>query len=302
MSTETIERTFTVDGPAQLKVENIAGLVTIQPGATGTIQVTATKHTDKGDPEKTRVEIEQADDGSVRVATKYNSIGWTRRSRPCKVDYAIIVPEKCSVKASSISGKVEIHGLEGKFKLKSVSGAMNLKSLTGKMQLTSVSGKISASELDGPIEAENVSGKIAIQDSQIASISGKTVSGDFKIESPLISGPYSFSTVSGRVTLVVPGDTHCTITQSGISGSIKSNLPVTQRKRSPGNEYVEVQGGGTAISFNSISGQVRLLSPDAPEVEPAVSTTPAKNQLEILQAIESGELSVDEALKEMNAS
>ncbi|MBN1666158.1 MAG: DUF4097 family beta strand repeat protein [Anaerolineales bacterium] len=314
MSTEIIERIFTVAGSASLKVANIAGQVTIRPGQDGVIQVTATKHIGKGDPEKTKVEIEQAEDGSVQVKTHYESIGWARHIRPCIVDYDIQVPVQCSVKASNVSSNLSAHGLEGTFYLKSVSGIMELQQLSGEMELSSVSGKIKASELRGDLKFESVSGKVDIQASNIPTVYGKSVSGDFKLESPLGTGPYEFKSVSGRVTLIVPGDTRATLSQHGISGAVKTNLPVTSRTRGQGRELVEVQNGGTTIALNSVSGVVRLLSPDAPEdtleSEPVsesqtAQSTPEKpaalSQMEILEAIERGELSVADALQKMNA-
>ena len=44
MSQETIEQTFEVPTPAQLKLENVRGSVVIQPGEDDQIQVTAVKH------------------------------------------------------------------------------------------------------------------------------------------------------------------------------------------------------------------------------------------------------------------
>lgn len=310
MSIETIERTFTVEGPAKLKVTNISGRVTIRPGQDGIIQVTATKHTDKGNPEKTNIEIEQAEDGSVAVITHYDSAGWSFKTRPCVVDYEIVVPQQCSLKASNVSSNLSARGLSGTFRLKSVSGLLELEQLKGEMDLTSVSGKILARDLSGDLKFENVSGKIEISNSEIPTVIGKSVSGDFKMESALGEGPYTFKSVSGRVTLLVPGDTRATLSQSGISGSIKTNLPVTSRQRMKGAEKVEVQQGGTAISLNSVSGSVHLLSPDIPEnlptdqmEKPSDSPRPqtGPSQLQILEALERGEMSVEEALEKMNA-
>ncbi len=91
MSVETIEKTFDCPDSPHLTLSNIRGSVKIQPGDNGAIAVTAAIHNDSGDQENTRIEISQADDGSVKIYTRYDHMGFrfNRKWYPCKVDYEV---------------------------------------------------------------------------------------------------------------------------------------------------------------------------------------------------------------------
>ena len=143
------------------------------------------------------------------------------------------------------------------------------------------------------------------------------------IDTPLTEGPYEFKSVSGSVSLITPEDTSCTIYMKSVSGPTKINLPVTDRSgASKQKQIIEVAGGGPEVRMKSVSGVLKIgsdsklnnethsqqeevkndLQSDAVEaVDPQAETElPSKTQMEILQEIENGELSVDEALKQLN--
>jgi hypothetical protein len=110
-----------------------------------------------------------------------------------------------------------------------------------------------------------------------------------------------------------------------VSGKAKINLPVTSRLGARNKQVIEIAGGGPEVSMKSVSGILKVGSPNyvKPETESAQTevefdtpigeaTTPesgnptvqlaksSKTQMQILREIEKGEISVDEALKQMN--
>jgi DUF4097 and DUF4098 domain-containing protein YvlB len=315
MSTETFEQTFSVDTPAQLKVGNVRGTVDIRPGEEGIIEVTAVKH---GNNDRTQIIIEQQDDGTVVAEAKYeNSIAnWFGLIKPNRVDFTIRVPKACSVKVNCVSSQAVIDGLEGDIDANAVSGKMQLSNLSGNFDFSSVSGKITADRISGPLQLNNVSGKVHISESQISTMIGKTVSGHVTVETPLTEGPYDFKSVSGNVSVITPEDTACTIRIKSVSGSAKVNLPVTSKSGTRNKQVVEVAGGGPEVSVKSVSGILKIGSPnyvkpevlqpemevDHPKAEVQIANPKSqeKSQIQILQEIESGEISVEEALEQLN--
>jgi DUF4097 and DUF4098 domain-containing protein YvlB len=318
MSIETFENTFEVKAPARLRVSNVRGHVDVQPGEEGIISVTAVKHQGSGSNGKTQIFVGQESDGLVVAEAKYeNSItNLFGMIKPSKVDFTIRVPQACSVKINCVSSSATICGLEGDFEVQGVSGDINLANLNGNFNFSNVSGKIAAKHLDGPLEMNNVSGKVQITESQIPKMIGKTVSGSATIETPLTDGPYEFKSVSGNMSVVTPEDTSCTVYIKSVSGKAKINLPVTGRSGIHNKQVIEVAGGGPEISMKSVSGILKVGSPNYVKSDesqlkegavfsPAVvkPTNPApqpKSQMQILQEIENGEISVDEALELMN--
>jgi hypothetical protein len=301
MSQETIERTFEVAQPARVKVSNICGSVDIQPGADGVVKITAVKHLDSGDADRTRIEIEQAPDGRVTVKTHFDhdhGLEWLRGSRPCKVAYTLLVPVTSHLQTKTVSGTANVRGLQGEVEVKSVSGDVELADLTGKVELEVVSGDASLARIKGELNAEAVSGRVDIRESDCSSVKASTVSGNIKLETPLGSGPYDFRSVSGAVHLTVPGETGCHVRMSSISGRIHTTMPVTALSSNHGHQTAEVQGGGVGISVNTVSGGFSL--EHTGEVKPVKPQKTPADRKAVLEKIASGQITVEDALAELS--
>jgi DUF4097 and DUF4098 domain-containing protein YvlB len=320
MSTETIENTFNVTTPANLKLSNIRGSVTVQTGDEGVISVTALKHLNSGNGDKTTIEMSQGDDGTVSVKTRFPDIalGFLRSSKVCKVDYIARVPKSCSLKLSCVSSDATVEGLEGKQRLSTVSGSMDLNGLTGELDINAVSGDIKGVKLSGPLELDTVSGDVILKDASLPSADCSTVSGDVDIQTSLGDGPYKFNSVSGDVNLIVPADAQCSATVSSISGSVVSKLPKTSEIRKAGTHRVEIQGGGARVKLNSVSGDLRIgpskdvkieaqtveseVEPQVePLEEPQEESSPKPTRADILDKIERGEISVEEGIEALRS-
>ena len=309
MSQETNEYSFEVESPSHLRVSNIRGSVDVKPGDEGVITVVAVKHLDSGDADETEIVVKQLDDGQVVVETRYqkSGLGWLGVNRPCKVDYVIRTPVACSVKMGCVSSEASIQGLEGEFVFTTVSGSMALKELSGPVKFSNVSGKVAAEEIVGPLKMDTVSGQVRVAKSQLPSVNGSTVSGHVTLQTPLTEGPYKFNSVSGHLTLVTPEDTGCNVQISSLSGSAKVGLPVTSRTGGRSRQRIEVGGGGPEVQIKSVSGYLRLVdSEDQVKVrqvsrEKVEPSPPKESQMDILDKIDRGELSVEEALQKLNA-
>lgn len=324
MSDDTIKKTFQVTAPARLSISNIRGSVLVQPGDPGVIEVVAIKH-GNFDSGRYTVEMNQDSDGSVRIETRSDDSFISFLSHPPKVDYSLRVPQGIHLDASCVSSSLNISNLEGTFRCKTISGDMQLASLTGPFKLNTVSGDISGSHLTGVLELGTVSGRVRLLESAFPTAEGSAVSGDLTLQTPISDGPYQFSSVSGSVRLVVPADTHCNAELNSVSGSIRSSLPVTTVHYGHGSKVTQISGGGTSVRLKSVSGnlsfevegvpatQVQTTSSSAEPIPPAspplvspMPPTPSSppppaplSTAEILQRIERGELTVDEAIKLM---
>lgn len=308
MSQETIERRFETGTPAHLKLGNIRGQIDIRAGESGVIHVTAVKHLNSGNSDLTQVVIEQNETGKVTVKTEYpnSANNWFGLNKPCKVDYSVQVPPECHLKVNGVSCNIAIQGIQGKMQVHSVSGSLALGELTGNLQAKTVSGAIKANQLAGELDANTVSGSIQVTASQIPSACFNTVSGSMILESPLGAGPYSFKSVSGGATLVVPADTACSARFHSVSGRMRTSLPITKDKRRGARGELEIQGGGTEVYHHSVSGSFKIVTSENEPIHeifhtPPVTAAQPKDQMAILKQIETGQISVDEALKELNA-
>ena len=307
MSQEIIEHSFDVGKPARLTLGNIRGMIDLQAGQDGMISIKAVKHLTSGDENNTDIQIKQEEDGQVIVKTEYmNSIGNLFGLRkPIKVDYTVQLPKECEIKVSGVSCPISVQGLGGNIDINSVSGKLTLNQLSGILKLNAVSGAIDGQNLSGEVDANNVSGRIRIIDSNFINAHIKTVSGKMVIQTPINEGPYLFKGVSGNLSLIVPKDSNCTANIKSVSGRLRTSLSITKDKRINSRGFVEIANGGPEVTYKSVSGSMRIVTSEKEEVVerilPEKSVEQEKDKIAILQKIERGEISVDEALEELNA-
>jgi hypothetical protein len=310
MADETIERSFPVSARAYLKLGNIRGTVKIQPGDDDQITVSAVKHLDSGRAEDTLIEIKQDEEGRVIVKTRYSLDvfgGILNTRRPCKVDYDVRVPHACMLKISVVSSTALVQGISGEIDLKTVSGSMTIEDVSGELEISSVSGDVVGKVLAGPtLRINTVSGDVDLKQADFPAIEGKTVSGDLCFETPLGDGPYDFNSVSGDILLVVPPETRCTMKVRGISGRIKSMLPLTADQRRNSSHYAELMGGGVTVNLNTVSGDLILKDAQGSHVKtdnglPSELNYTKPTHGEILEKIERGEISVDEGVQALRS-
>ena len=296
MNTETSEFSFNVSSPAKIKLDNISGSVKIEPGEDGIIHVMAIKHQGHGDTDKTRIECVQTEDGTVSISTKFSDFGWNFLfgSQVCDVEYVVKAPAQCSLIVNGVSNSLNVSGFEGAFKFKTVSGDLRLNSLIGPLKIDSVSGDIQGENLSGSIQLNSVSGDIHLRESKLNSADAKTVSGDVSLQINLSEGPYKFNTVSGDIRLVVPGSTNCQVEMKSVSGDFSTNLPVNQSTYTHGNHLARVGSGGVEVTLKSVSGDLLL------EGEGDIPQATEKKTIDILSKVESGEISVEDALSLLN--
>jgi hypothetical protein len=304
MTQEQTTQDFSVPEPARIIVENIRGSVDIQSVDESNISVTAIKHLDTGDAERTEISIAQDTDETVTVKTRYLPKAWYLfpRRQPCKVDYIIRVPSACSLEVSGVSNSVTISGVDGNAAINTVSGPLDLGKLHGHLKITSVSGDIKGELLSGRLKLKTVSGDVELVESSFGEINGATVSGDLTIQTQL-TGAYDFDSVSGDVCLIVAPDSNCSVKVSSVSGKFVTALPSSKTQHRRGERSYEIGTGTARLHFKSISGDLSItLADSAPAILPdEIESDAQEKRIKLLERIDKGELSVGEALQELGA-
>jgi len=275
---EMVEKNFKVASPANLNLSNIRGSVEILPGEEGMIYITATKDANSGDAKRTEIEFSQEADGTVKVATRFpeGAWSWLFGSFPCRVDYVVKAPRKCSLKINGVSCETLAEGFEGEFSFQTVSGGMTLRSLSGQIKvntvsgdlelaeligdlnLKTISGKVTGKRIQGSVHLDTVSGKVSLDESNLNFVEASTVSGGMRYQTAFGEGPYRFNSVSGDVAFLVPPETRCSAELRTISGRLSTKIPATSTSRQNGSQTVEIQGGGVKVLLRSVSGNLSL--------------------------------------------
>jgi hypothetical protein len=163
-----------------------------------------------------------------------------------------------------------------------------------------------------------VSGDLSLIGPMITALRANTVSGDIEVEGQLApSGDYRLETVSGDATFGLVGGAVFEV--RGIASDVSSDLDHRIEGRQD-RRRVTVGSGGPTVLFNSMSGDLsinrprrldRLVpqppaapAPPAPPAAAAPSAQPpsADEQLAILQALERGEIDVEEANRRLTGA
>jgi DUF4097 and DUF4098 domain-containing protein YvlB len=232
------------------------------------------------------------------------------------VEYTIKVPAACAVSAKTVNGSLAVTGLTHRTEVKAVNGAVILKGMSGQIEAATTNGQLVAEDVSGDAELSNGNGALELRNARLTRLAAETINGSLHGNMTVSENSrYELETVNGSCQLALPPDSRCTIRMRAVNGSVKCDLPyneISSIKR-PGSRRWEaaINGGGSAtIEFKTVNGSLHIGSSEGSVSAHADGETPSDSRvnadeatesrtMDILRAIERGELTVDEALKQM---
>ena len=248
-------------------------------------------------------------------------VGMRLFSRGSGADLQIEVPHGANVAVDTGSADIGASDLSGVKAFRTASGEVSLNRLAGRVDVETVSGEI---EIDGsaPVDMalKSVSGDISVRVPSIRRLDLGTTSGDIRLDAELTgNGPFAIRSISGDATIV--GRAGFRVEAETITGDLSSDQP-SKRESHPGRKVLIVGRPGPTLTFRSVSGDLHVAEPrdaaprsvEAPAAEETVNDTPAKEseqpevpdvqegddkRLDILRALERGEITVAEATDQL---
>jgi hypothetical protein len=233
-----------------------------------------------------------------------------------KADASVVaeVPGQASVSCAGVSAELIATGLIGDQEYRTVSGDLVLSEAAGSIRVSAVSGDVTLRGV-GPValRANTVSGDVSAFVPRFESARLVTVSGDIELEGKLADGgDHRIETVSGDLSLGSVGGMLLEV--RGLSTDVDITLPHRAEGTRDRRQFV-IGEGGPRIVFSSMSGDANVgrarrmggddrgSSVPVPPSPPAPPAAPAPlaeaDQLEILRALEAGEIDVDEAARRL---
>lgn len=241
-----------------------------------------------------------------------------------------------TVMIQTASGDVRTHALSGNVRVQSASGDVSIERGEGEIGIQTASGDATLDQISGTLEATTASGDCLVRSSALSTCRAKTASGDLNVTTPLApDGEYEFSTVSGDLLLNVPQETRMTVSMKTVSGDLSCALPATTTEGGRRNRTLAVNGGGVPVRVKSVSGDCTIRAANSnlpplpaaaplraaapPPPQPAAPAMPSESPrpampppppesaaedgftetLAVLQAVERGELTIDEAMEKL---
>jgi hypothetical protein len=215
------------------------------------------------------------------------------------------VPTAAQMQLMAVSSEVDVIDLRGEQRYRSVSGDLSINNSGGSVRLETVSGDATI-RADEPlaVQAQSVSGDLNITATTLRSLKANTVSGDIQLEAELAGdGDFRAETVSGDLSVGLVGS--ATFEIHGLSTDVSSELDHRLEGQIDRRRLI-IGSGGPRLLFNSMSGDVnvrrpRRISERRAAAQPAPVSTPGEqeSQLEVLRALERGEIDVDEATRRL---
>jgi DUF4097 and DUF4098 domain-containing protein YvlB len=229
------------------------------------------------------------------------------------VEYDITVPRECELNIKAVSADVMAAGTRRGARVQTVSGDVRIEEIAGTASLTTVSGDVVASRLVGTLTLHTTSGDARIEDASLRDFNLHSVSGDFSIETPLVSGEHYYAhTVSGDLLLAVPDGTGVTVQMRSVSGDVTSDFRDAEIIKSGRRHWQgRINGGGANVEMQSVSGDLRItrgsgrapapppVSGDAPPSEARQTEESDAAASSVLALLEQGEIDVEEALSRL---
>jgi DUF4097 and DUF4098 domain-containing protein YvlB len=234
-------------------------------------------------------------------------------------DYVVKVPHNCDLILRTSSGDLTIIGVTGTLFIQSTSGDMDLNDLGGNVLVHSASGDIDIEGLEGKLGVRTASGDVHVENGNLNEVSASTASGDIQLE--LVRLPErecEVKTVSGDLQLGLPADAKVMVEVSTLSGDITCGYPRAQvqySSRSGRNTTLSINGGGPTAHVSSVSGDITIRPVDEEHVgrghtvdlsredgdinEPEGYVDRRQSELDILQALERGEITSQEAMRRL---
>jgi DUF4097 and DUF4098 domain-containing protein YvlB len=233
---ETVEKAFTVDGPAVLDLDADFSDVTVTGGDTDEIAVIARLSLWGSSEEDARqqVDVQMTQEGNrviVRVERPERIYAFVINSRSSHVDFEIRVPSATSLQLVTSSGDLAVRDVAGAAELETSFGSVEVERVDGPVSAWSSSGDITLIGLSnaGDLEVETEFGSLVLRDVAANSLAGRSGSGDVEVDGCVVDGLLDLQTEFGSVTaehvvadrvVARSGSGEIRIEEAGLSGPL----------------------------------------------------------------------------------
>lgn len=280
------------------------------------------------------VEVRGANGGSIRIKAKGESaLPHTphveregnrvifNAPHGSEIDVEAVVPHDCKVTVTTTEGDVEIEDT-GSIEVKTLSGDVTAEDIAGDCTVTTGHADVTVERMTGALTANTINGDVEVTHSKLYSAQLHSVDGEVSLDAALGAGPFTIQTINGDVDLRLPSGQGAEVFFHTANGEFTTHLPTQANKSSKREWQAQVNGGGVRVEITTVNGDLevgeghgvvasdaRRPAPPAPPVPPTpaepamppVESAHDQETTDVLQALERGEISVDEAMERLSS-
>jgi hypothetical protein len=224
-----------------IRIRNLNGEITVGAASGDKVEVTATKHWRRGDPQDVHFDVKKfgANDENVLVCAiwgenttctedRYETRGdrdRRMRNNDVSVEFRVLVPRGVKVGVNTVNGEITVDGA------------------TAEIEARTVNGRVDVTTDGGPVNATTVNGSVRAR-------MGRFDSND----------EMNFSTVNGSVIAEFSGDLSADVDLSTVNGSLRTDYEITLTGRlNPKRLRAHIgRPGGPHIRLSTVNGSVEL--------------------------------------------
>ena len=226
-----------IDKGKRLEVKGVNGDVRAVLSNGAEAVVNAAKHSNRSDPDEVEIKVVESEDGITSCAV-YPPPPRARRENSCEpgdrwhsstedndvvVDFEVQVPAGVVFNGQTVNGEMSAEGLKADVKASTVNGSVRVTTT-------------------GLAEASTVNGSVYVE-------MGRA---DWSDE-------LEFTTVNGKITLIMPSQLSTEVRASTVNGEIESDYPVlVSGKFGPRRMNGKIGNGGRSLSLSTVNGGIRL--------------------------------------------
>ncbi len=325
MTDERIEQVFATGLEAQVSIESVHGAVTVESWDQPQVHVVAIR---RGENARVILEGEgQWVSARTEIDRETGIFGRGNKEAIAEVEYALRVPRATRLTARAVQGPLRISGLRGAIEVSSVHGPVAVSDCEGAVRAEATNGHVELTQVAGQVEVYTANGGIAFRGGHPQSVTAETVNGLISVE-PLASGTdVRARTVNGELALTLAAGVAAELEASGVMlrthfetphqptasgrggwrGVVGDGTPSAHVAYSTVNGTLVVRGDGVAAPPATVAQAAWQPSPPpppppAPPPPPPPQVARPRTNMEILEAVDRGEISVEEAVKLMSGT
>jgi hypothetical protein len=290
--TERFTRTLRIGATGEVDLGNIAGDITVVRGggSDATLEVIKTARGRTVEDAREMLTLVQVDiaerAGRSEVRTRYpdQEMRRNRRNFSVSVAYNLTAPENARVTVNTISGSISVRDIKGELALETISGDVRVanggrvpraKTVSGNVEIseTSIQGAMEAATISGTLtlrkvqaqrlDLGTVSGDVVIQDVASERVHAQSISGEVQLLGALHPGArYDLGSHSGQIRVIVSGGVGFDLEASSFSGSVRSDVPLSNqaaddgRRRSQRSLRGTFGDGRATLDLTTFSGSI----------------------------------------------
>ncbi len=251
------EMRFNVGPKANISVDTQFGAISVKPGNSNQVVVTAILQSDK-----TEVDNEQRGN-RIEIASHLLPGADAQSGR---VDYELLIPADATLSLRSSTGPLSAENLQGDLTFEGTDAVVNVHDVSnGHVHVTTMRGPITLSDVkNGHVEISSISGSVAMTSVDGPFVRADSGSGKIFYKGDFGSGgDYKLTTHSGDIEAIVPGNTSADFSAHSIRGKVHNELDLIPRH----SRYMVEQGrsffgavgqAASKVVLHSFSGKIHL--------------------------------------------